>query len=95
MKKLLHIIATPRAEESRTLKVSEAFLDSVTKKYPDCKIETLNVATENLPLLTVKRITGKYTLLSGKDLSDDLKGSPHGEAVGKAAGFRGNDKASK
>ena len=73
MKKLLHIIATPRAEESRTLKVSGVFLDSFTKKYPDCKIETLNVATENLPLLTVKRITGKYTLLSGKDLSDDLK----------------------
>jgi hypothetical protein len=34
MKKLLHIIATPRQEESRTLKVTEAFLK-------DWKIMTL------------------------------------------------------
>lgn len=73
MKKLLHIIATPRAGESRTLKVSQAFLEDFVKKYPACKVEEINVATKDLPELTVKRLDGKYTLLGGKDLTDELQ----------------------
>ncbi|MFH1854705.1 MAG: NAD(P)H-dependent oxidoreductase [Candidatus Omnitrophota bacterium] len=73
MKKILHIIATPRAEESRTLKVSKAFLDSFKKKNPGCAIESINVSTEKLPELTVKRLDGKYALLGGKDLSGELE----------------------
>ena len=73
MKKLLHIIATPRAEESRTLKVSGAFLDGLRKSYGDCKIDTLDITKEKLPPLTVKAINGKYVLLGGGDLTGDLK----------------------
>lgn len=73
MKKLLHIIATPRAEESRTLKVSKVFLEAFGKKYPGCKIDELNVTTEPLPALTVKVVSGKYVLLSGKELTENLK----------------------
>lgn len=75
MKKLLHIVASPRGEESRTLKISEAFIEGLRKKYPDCAIDTLNVFEEKLPDLTVKRIGGKYVLLAGKELPDDLKGA--------------------
>ena len=67
MKRLLHIIATPRGEQSRTLKVSEAFLNGFRKKHPNCGIDELNVATEKLPELTVKRLGGKYVLLGGKE----------------------------
>jgi len=63
MRKLLHIIATPRVQESRTLRVSEAFLKGFAGRYPQCRIEELNVAVEALPGLTVKRIDGKYALL--------------------------------
>lgn len=73
MKKLLHIIATPRADASRTLQVTEVFLDSFRKKYPQCKVDTLNVFTEGLPSLTVKMISGKYVLLGGGELSPDLE----------------------
>ena len=73
MKKLLHIVATPRGEDSRTLKVSQAFLRAFTGKNPDCKIDELNVATENLPGLSLKMISGKYVLLGGKELDDKLK----------------------
>ncbi len=73
MKKLLHIIATPRARESRTLKVSEAFLDGLRKSYGDCKIDTLDITKEKLPPLTVKAVNGKYVLLGGGDLTGDLK----------------------
>lgn len=71
--KLLHIIATPRGEESRTLKVTEAFFEGLEQTSPDCKVDTLDVTKEKLPELTVKAVNGKYVLLGGKDLPDDLK----------------------
>ena len=73
MKKLLHIIATPRGEDSRTLKVTAAFLESFKERNPECEIDELNVATQGLPSLTIKMIYGKYVLLGGKDLTDKLK----------------------
>lgn len=72
MNKMLHIIATPRAEKSRTLKVTEAFLTCFTKKFPDCNIDTLNLFEEQLPTLTTTNIEGKMTLLVGKNLTPDL-----------------------
>ena len=73
MKKLLHIIATPRGDESSTLKVSGAFLGTFRKKHADWVVEELDLTKENLPDLTVKRVDGKYVLLSGKDLYGDMK----------------------
>ncbi len=73
MKRLLHIIATPRGVDSRTLQVSRAFLENFGKKFSECKIDELNVTIEKLPQLTVKAVTGKYVLLGGKDLSGELK----------------------
>ena len=73
MKKLLHIIATPRGEESNTLRISEAFLDVFRTKHPDWAVEELNLANEALPSLTIKRVDGKYELLAGKDLHGELK----------------------
>src|SRR3989338_7598807 len=73
MKKLLYIIATPRHDESMTLKVSKAFLEAFSKKYLECKIDELNLYTEKLPSLTVEAVAGKYVLLGGKDLTDKLK----------------------
>ena len=73
MKKLLHIISTPRGDASRTLKVSGYFLESLKKKYPDCAIDTLDLFKETIPSLTLKTVSGKYLLLAGKDLSGELK----------------------
>jgi FMN-dependent NADH-azoreductase len=73
MKKLLHIIATPRGDESRTLKVTRAFLDSFQSTHNDWVVEELNLFKEELPSLTVKRVDGKYILLGGKDLFGEAK----------------------
>lgn len=73
MNKLLHIIATPRAEDSRTLQVSKAFLEAFIAKHADWKVEELDLSQEQLPSLTAKRVDGKYVLLGGKDLSGELK----------------------
>lgn len=73
MKKLLHIIATPRGSESSTLKVSGAFLEQFKATHADWTVETLDLFKETLPPLTVTRVDGKYQLLSGKDLSGECK----------------------
>ncbi|MFA5142647.1 MAG: NAD(P)H-dependent oxidoreductase [Candidatus Omnitrophota bacterium] len=73
MNKLLHIIAAPRGADSRTLKVSHAFLDSFIKKYPSCHIEGLELFKETLPPLTLEVISGKYVLLGGRSLDEKLQ----------------------
>ena len=73
MKRLLHIIATPREEESRTLQVSEAFLEAFRQNHPDWMIDELNLSKEDLPSLTMQNVSGKYVLLGGKDLFGRLK----------------------
>jgi FMN-dependent NADH-azoreductase len=73
MKKLLHIIATPREDESRTLQVSSTFLEVFKDKHPDWTVEELDLFKEELPSLTAKRVDGKYILLGGKDLSGEFK----------------------
>ena len=73
MKKLLHIVAAPRGEDSRTLKVTEAFLGRFREKYLDCEVDELNLFTESLPSLTIEVIDGKYVLLGGGELSGELK----------------------
>ncbi len=73
MKKLLHIVATPRGEESRTLQVSHAFLGAFRARHPAWAIDELDLFKEDLPPLTVERVDGKYALLSGKELSGPFK----------------------
>lgn len=73
MKKILHIISTPRGESSRTLKVSGHFLENLKNKYPACAVDTLDLFKDAIPPLTLRAVDGKYVLLSGKDLSGDLK----------------------
>ncbi|MFA6321576.1 MAG: NAD(P)H-dependent oxidoreductase [Candidatus Omnitrophota bacterium] len=75
MKKLLHIIASPRSEDSRTLKVSRAFMDTFSKRYPACLVEEIKLFEEKLQPLTVKIVSGKYVLLGGGDLTGELKDS--------------------
>lgn len=73
MNKVLHIIATPRGEESRTLKVSSEFIGVLKKDDPGVKIEEINVFNESLQPLTAKMVPGKYALLSGKEIDEKLK----------------------
>lgn len=75
MKRLLHIIASPREEESRTLQVSGAFLDAFAGKHPEWIIDELDLGKEELPSMTAKQVGGKYVLLSGKDIYGKLKES--------------------
>lgn len=73
MKRLLHIIASPRGEESRTLQISQVFLEAFQKEHPGWLIDELDLSRETLPSLSQKAVSGKYVLLAGKDLFGSLK----------------------
>jgi len=73
MRRLLHIIATPRENESRTLQVSESFLEAFKKHHPDWVVDELNLSKEKLPPVSMKSVSGKYVLLQGKDLFGSLR----------------------
>ncbi len=68
MKRLLHIIASPREGDSRTLQVSKVFLKTFQKEHPDWIVDELNLIKEKLPELSMKAVSGKYVLLGGKEL---------------------------
>lgn len=73
MERLFHIIASPREEDSRTLQVSQEFLSTFSQKHPNVLIDEINLAKESIPSLNMKRVDGKYMLLSGSDLFGEPK----------------------
>jgi FMN-dependent NADH-azoreductase len=66
---LLHVVATPRAADSRTLRISYPFLESFRAECPDAQIETLDLFTRDLPALDGTNIDVKYNLMSGRPIS--------------------------
>ncbi len=75
MQKLLHIIASPREDDSRTLQVAGAFMEAFQESHSDFVYEELNLAKAELPSLGQKRVDGKYLLLDGKNLYGGIKES--------------------
>ncbi len=67
------MIATPREEESRTLQISNTFLNAFQERHRDWIIDELNLSKAELPSLTLKQVSGKYILLGGKDLFGRFK----------------------
>lgn len=66
--KLLHIIATPREHKSNTLRVANAFLESLHAKYTDLSVHVVDLFNQDLPAIAGKNIEAKYTLMAGQPI---------------------------
>lgn len=73
--KLLHIIATPRAHESNTLRVANAFLESLHAKYPDLSVDVVDLFNQDLPAIAGENIRTKYTVMAGQPIDKRHKES--------------------
>lgn len=73
--RLLHIVATPRSHESNTMRVSNALLEELYKKYDDLSVKVLDLFTADLPAVAGKNIESKYKLMTGQQIEDDSKKS--------------------
>ena len=73
MKKLLHVVASPRGAKSRTLRVAHAFLESFRERHPDWLVDEINVFEEELPSMSARQVDGKYVLLGNRELYGELR----------------------
>lgn len=73
--KLLHIISTPRAHESNTMRVSNALLEELYLKYADLDVSVLDLFRADLPSVAGANIDSKYKLMTGQQLDDRYKES--------------------
>lgn len=71
MKKVLHIVASPRGAQSRTLRIAAALLEKIKKTHGEIALDTLDLFAEKLPEMNITRVKGKYMLMSGQELSGD------------------------
>lgn len=63
--KILHVVASPRGGNSNTLRVSQAFLDSLSAQRDDVEVEVVDLFNFDLPALAGDNIEAKYTLMTG------------------------------
>jgi FMN-dependent NADH-azoreductase len=66
--KLLHIVATPREQESNTLNVSKTFLESIQARYSDLEVDEIKLFEHGLPSVAGDNIESKYTLVMGQPI---------------------------
>lgn len=67
MKKLLHIVASPRGKKSRTLRVAGAFLERFNILHPDWLTDELNLFHETLPPLTARRMDASISFSTARN----------------------------
>ena len=67
--KLLHIVSTPR-QESNTLQISNAFLDTLRAMVDDLEVEELDLFNQDIPAVVGDNIDSKYSLMIGQPVPD-------------------------
>ncbi len=71
MARVLHIKATPRGEESRTMKLADAFFEAYRAANPGDEIETLDLFKADIPEFDALAAEGKYRVMTGSDHSGE------------------------
>jgi FMN-dependent NADH-azoreductase len=70
MAKLLYIEASPRKERSKSIKVSQAFLDAYQAANSNDEVLTIDLWNKSLPEFDGYTIDAKYQVLHGQDFDD-------------------------
>ena len=73
MKKLLHVVASPRGGKSRTLRVANAFLERFRERHTDWLVDEINVFEDDLPGMAARQVDGKYILLGNRELYGEMR----------------------
>lgn len=63
MKRILHLISSPRGEESFSIKLANAVIQKLQHQYPDSSVEVLNLIENNIPHLDTAHLRSFFTPL--------------------------------
>jgi len=61
MKKILHIISSPRGEASLSIKLGNAVIEKIKAEYPGSTVTERNLVTQNFPQLEEAHISSFHT----------------------------------
>jgi len=71
MPALLHIHASPRGEESYSLRVAKALLKEYSQAHPSDTVRTLDLFAESVPEFGREVARGKYKILHGREQTEE------------------------
>lgn len=83
---LLHLVATPRVDNSNTLRISTAVINGLKDKYPDLRITTIDLFHHDVPAMAGDKIETKYVLMSGGEMKPNMTAT-WTDIEGAIAGF--------
>lgn len=69
---ILDVVASPRAEQSQSRLLTEAFLDAFRERHPEHTVDTLDLWADPLPTFDGASVAAKMTVIAG--------GTPDGES---------------
>ncbi|MBX9899142.1 MAG: NAD(P)H-dependent oxidoreductase [Burkholderiaceae bacterium] len=81
MKKLLYVKASPRQEKSVSLKLADEFLSAYQQKYPDAKIDEIDLWEANLPEFDGDSAAAKVSFF-GEPAMNEKQKTVYDELVG-------------
>lgn len=61
MKRILHVISSPRGDESFSIKLANAIIVKIKDQYPDSSVEELNLIEGNIPHLDTAHLRSFFT----------------------------------
>lgn len=70
---ILHVVGSPRGERSRSVKVAERLIAGLEEASPGSTVETLNVCHAEFPALTGPVIEGRYALIEGREVANEVR----------------------
>jgi FMN-dependent NADH-azoreductase len=73
MKKLLHIIASPRADKSASEKLAEIFQNEYARLNPDAEIDILDLWKDPIPQFDAEKVAARMTFLGEGTLEGSIK----------------------
>jgi len=73
MKKLLHIVGSPRKEVSRSEIIAAKFIEEYRKVNPEAEIDTLNLWETNIPHFDGDKAAAKLAVFGGAPLDGALQ----------------------
>jgi len=87
--RILHVIGSPRGTRSRSGMVACRLIEGLAADSPGAVVETLDPYSAGLPALTGPVIEGRYALIEGRDVADEVREAwaQIGEAVAHFLSF--------
>src|SRR6218665_55331 len=81
MKKILHVITSPRTQSSMSRKLGNAVIEKIKEKYPDSVIKRRDLEKEHFPHLEEEQINSFFTTEENRSVEQQRAISLSDEAI--------------